>query len=549
MTAARRGTSLTAVRVLAESSWEAGAVACGGLWAETLYREIARRHGRARRLQAAAGERADLLAWCRRYLPEHFPLPPSRMHAVLAGELVAMARRRGGKLNVLAPRGSAKSTLASLGYALWAVLESGERYVWLVSDGRRQARAHLENIAAELQENRALRRDYPRVRRLRRCRADRVMLEDGATWEAFGTGQAMRGKRRRMDRPTLIVADDLQSERHMLSPRLRERTRLWFHGTLLAAGSPRTNVVHLATALHGEALGMELTRTPGWRSWVFRALERPPLASELWAEWERLYRQPNRHDAARAARRFYLQHRAEMEAGAKVLWPQREDLYSLMCLRAEIGAAAFAREKQNSPVSPEYCEWPDEYFADHVWFDVFPPETLWRVAVLDPSKGSEGRQGDYSALILAAETPSGEIYVEADLARRSIARMVEDAADWCLKHGVQAFGVESNQFQELLAEPLLRAFRARGLASCSPWLIRNHIPKLIRIRRLGPLLARRCLRFRRDSPGARLLVEQLRMFPLAEHDDGPDALEMALRLAEEWTRPRPGERVVGRIAW
>ncbi|WP_460184946.1 phage terminase large subunit [Thermopirellula anaerolimosa] len=528
---------------------EANAVNGAEVWAETLYREIAQRHGRARRMQATATERADLLAWCRRFLPEHFRLPPSRMHQVVAAELVAMSRRRGGKLNVLAPRGSAKSTLASLGYPLWAVLEGGERYVWLVSDGRRQARAHLENIAAELEENRALRREYPRIRRLLCRRADRVTLEDGATWEAFGTGQAMRGKRRRMHRPTLIVADDLQSERHMLSPRLRERTRLWFHGTLSAAGTPETNFVHLATALHGEALGMELTRAPGWRSWVFRALERPPQASALWAEWERIYHQPGRREAVREARRFYLEHREAMDAGASVLWPQREDLYALMCLRAEIGAAAFAREKQNSPVSPEYCEWPDDYFADHVWCETPPGRALWRVAALDPSKGSEGRRGDYSALVLAAETPDGALYVEADLARRSVAQMVEDAADWCSKHGVQAFGVEANQFQELLAEPLMRAFRARGLVSCAPWLIRNHIPKQVRIRRLGPLLAARRLRFRRDSPGTRLLVEQLRMFPLAEHDDGPDALEMALRLAEEWTRPHPGERIVGRIGW
>jgi hypothetical protein len=41
------------------------------------------------------------------------------------------------------------------------------------------------------------------------------------------------------------------------------------------------------------------------------------------------------------------------------------------------------------------------------------------------------------------------------------------------------------------------------------------------------------MRFRRNSPGTALLVEQLQTFPIADHDDGPDALEMALRLAGE----------------
>jgi hypothetical protein len=30
-----------------------------------------------------------------------------------------------------------------------------------------------------------------------------------------------------------------------------------------------------------------------------------------------------------------------------------------------------------------------------------------------------------------------------------------------------------------------------------------------------------------------MLVDQLRDFPLGSHDDGPDALEMAIRLAKE----------------
>ena len=41
------------------------------------------------------------------------------------------------------------------------------------------------------------------------------------------------------------------------------------------------------------------------------------------------------------------------------------------------------------------------------------------------------------------------------------------------------------------------------------------------------------LRFKADSPGCRLLVDQLMDFPLAEHDDGPDALEMCARLPLE----------------
>ena len=66
----------------------------------------------------------------------------------------------------------------------------------------------------------------------------------------------------------------------------------------------------------------------------------------------------------------------------------------------------------------------------------------------------------------------------------------------------------------------------------------NHVNKLVRIRRLGPYLASRRLRFKAHSPSTRLLVEQLRTFPVGDHDDGPDAAEMAVRLAAELLESR-----------
>ena len=65
----------------------------------------------------------------------------------------------------------------------------------------------------------------------------------------------------------------------------------------------------------------------------------------------------------------------------------------------------------------------------------------------------------------------------------------------------------------------------------------NRVNKLVRIRRLGPYLSSQRMRFKNDSPGTRLLVEQLKEFPVGDHDDGPDALEMAVRLAAKMLAP------------
>ena len=76
-----------------------------------------------------------------------------------------------------------------------------------------------------------------------------------------------------------------------------------------------------------------------------------------------------------------------MDAGAIVLWPEEEDLYTLMCMRAEGGRAAFEREKQNSPINPELCEWPESYFDEAIWFDDWPAT----LAGQDAGPGSRAR--------------------------------------------------------------------------------------------------------------------------------------------------------------
>lgn len=46
-------------------------------------------------------------------------------------------------------------------------------------------------------------------------------------------------------------------------------------------------------------------------------------------------------------------------------------------------------------------------------------------------------------------------------------------------------------------------------------------------------LAQLRVRFNTSSRGAREVVSQHRVFPIGDHDDGPDALEMAFRLLGE----------------
>jgi predicted phage terminase large subunit-like protein len=491
-------------------------------------------------------EPPDLLAWARDLLPHYVRREYSAMHRWLAARLDALREARGSKLNVLGPRGGAKSTIVTVAYVLREAVEGLEPYIWIVSDSKPQAHGHLENLKAELTGNPELALRYPAsAGRGPVWRAGTIRLRNGVAIEAFGTLQPLRGRRRGEHRPSLVVCDDLQSDRHAISPLLREQTQRWFHGTLLRAGSRRTNFVHLATALHREALALELLRTPGWTNRVFRAIERWPDDMALWAAWEAIYSDAANPQARAAAAEFYAAHRAALEAGAVVLWPEEEDLLTLMQQRAESGHAAFEREMQNAPVSPEQCEWPESWFNAGLWFVHWPEELDVRTMALDPSKGADARRGDYSAYVLLGVDRERLVYLEADLARRPTPTIVADGVALWRRFRPDAFGIEANQYQELLAGEFAEEFQRQGLLPVAPWLLDNHVRKAVRIRRLGPLLAARRLRFKADSPSTRLLVEQMRDFPHAPHDDGPDAAEMALRLALDLLGGPPADDGLG----
>ena len=123
----------------------------------------------------------------------------------------------------------------------------------------------------------------------------------------------------------------------------------------------------------------------------------------------------------------------------------------------------------------------------------------------------------------------GTLYVEANLARRNSENLIDTILELQGDFSSDAIAFEVNQFQELLAVQLQGKASLCGYAV--PMVkITNTVNKNIRIRRLGPYLGQGKIRFKANSPGTKLLVDQLKDFPTANYDDGPDALEMALRV-------------------
>jgi hypothetical protein len=144
----------------------------------------------------SAALRLLTLAWGRRYLRKHFEKPASAMHEWLGAQLDQLHVARGSKVNLIGPRGSAKSTIATLCYVLRAAVEQREPYILIVSDTKPQAEMHLENVKTELIENGQLAQDYPGATgRGPSWRANVVELRNGV----IRSSRSARGSERAAD--------------------------------------------------------------------------------------------------------------------------------------------------------------------------------------------------------------------------------------------------------------------------------------------------------------------------------------------------------------
>lgn len=204
-------------------------------------------------------------------------------------------------------------------------------------------------------------------------------------------------------------------------------------------------------------------------------------------------------------------------------------------LRQQYGTLLGRQEIDGEFVNVAGSEWPAEYFPESIWFDAWPERLALKVLALDPSKGpreggtAKKPDGDYSAYVMLGLDAAGVLWIDADLARRPTPKMVADGIAHYRRWQPAAFVVEINAYQELLGAEFLRAGRESRL-HLPLYGISNHVNKEVRIRTLGPYLAQGKMRFR-SSPGGKLLVQELRDFPCGEFDDGPDALEQAVRMA------------------
>ena len=488
---------------------------------------------------------------------------------------------KGKHINILAPRGSAKSTIMAVVYPLHSVFfkEVFERldidpyhFIVIVSKSFPMAKSRVQDIKRKIETDPV----FEHLKGEKTWGEQRIITSNDTMLVPNSRGGQIRGSLFGPARPDLVIIDDLDDPETVNNPDVRSKDLLWFDTDLIRCGrlDRGTNFLNADTVKHAESTANLLRDRSGWETLLFRAIEQPadlwhPTAEERWREWERKYTDmaldtKERHAGAQG---FFEKHRAEMTTGVKELWPEIITYLDVRKEICDVGYYPVMRELQNSTHDPSqalfdmdralYFDIKAEGFLTSENVLIKWQELSGATIFLDWAGGKDIADNAYAAVVAVVWRPMpgnrntkdvnsimdgvhGYV-LDADLRRMGSTEQIQACLDmhdrikavvkttnFSIRLGVEGFVQDTWQAQRKVIE---RDFRAqnedRQIKIHIEWLTRLH-NKFDRIDALQPLIRNRWLAFKNGLQNE--FVKEMTLYPTGDFVDGPDALEGACQL-------------------
>ena len=338
----------------------------------------------------------DFQFFCEAYFPQTFNLPWSPDHVKVIRKIEA-AVLQGGLFAVATPRGMGKTSISERA-CIWAMLCGHRQFVCLIGADEGHAVSMLETIKTELETNELLLADFPEVvfpiqcleGIANRCSGqlldgERTHIEwtakelvfpsvadsvaSGTTVRVAGITGGIRGMKHqtvggKSIRPDLVILDDPQTDESARSPSQCQTRESILAGAVLGLAGPKrkiSGIMPCTVIQPGDMADRILNRElhPQWQGERMKMIYAFPTNAELWEQYAEILAESMRaeRDGA-AATEFYREHRAEMDEGAEVAWPERFEPGELSGLQNAMNLklrdeASFWAEYQNEPKPPE----------------------------------------------------------------------------------------------------------------------------------------------------------------------------------------------------
>ncbi len=391
-------------------------------------------------------------------------------------------------VELIAFRGSAKSTITDLAYPLYCAVTGKRKFIVIISDSFPQAKLHITNIIAELENNDWLKKDFGPFQGKEEWTATNVVLANGVRILSKSRGQKMRGLRHLQYRPDLIICDDVENNEVVRTKEQRDKTAEWFLSEVLPSlETSDGKLILVGNLLHKDSLmarQKELIIKEG-----IGVLKEYPLVKN-----------------------------------GKSIWPERFNKETIAKLKVQVGTRFYQREyllklipEEGQIITEELIQY---YKKVHKFIAIGIGVDL---AI------SQKQTADYTAINTIGQTESGKFYNLRSQAGRWKMNETLEKVHQTYEDFKNAYpylpvhlGIEDVAYQAAAIDEYERIYFMR------PESVKRAIDKRSRLQALEPYFERKEVFFRpkRDDD----VVMEIVGFGIEQHDDRMDAFEISLNL-------------------
>ncbi len=410
-------------------------------------------------------------------------------------------------------RGHAKSTHLGVFIPLWLKIQVKRELntVVVVSKSQDAAIKLLSDLQEQLAYNELYIRDFGEQVKSGSWAEGEFITRDDTFFIALGRGQSPRGLKYKGNRPDYIVIDDVDDDEMVRNPRRVSDVTEWCLTALLGTmAMGRGRFVLVGNRIAKTSVLTNIAARPHFYHTTVNAIDK--------------YGNPT--------------------------WKENYTPKEIQELRETMGERNFQKEYMNNPMTEGAV-----FSQKNINYGKMLPLKEYRqlICYTDPSF-KNSTTADFKATMLVGKTPAGQFHLlKAYADQTSVSNMIAwhyAIMDYVVGKVPVLYYMEANFMQDLMLDEFRQVGNTLGYHVPILGDNRKKPDKFARIEAMQPLFERNLVMINdkeKDSPGVKVLVEQLLLFERGSraHDDAPDALESAIWILSQRTRASAAKYVVG----
>ena len=437
-------------------------------------------------------------------MPNMFSAASPDFHYQIADAITDNNKKQ---VNIIAPRGHAKSSIVGGVYPLFHIMnDSGAKLIVLVSRTQDHAIKLLGTIKDTIEYSESFRQIYGYwgQHSAKQWSKTEIELKDGSMIICKGTGQQLRGIKVGSQRPTLIIVDDPEDENNTKTAEAMEANLRWLLQSAVPSLDPKKGkIIVIGTPQHQRCMVEVLKDMKGWKNMHFS----PDLNNNiaLWEDWQPISKLIQKKEELESIGRssvFYREYMCQIVGDEDQLFQESYIQYHEYELKID---------KDNN----HYLTNGDKEIPVNVFMGVDPASSVRKTA-------------DYSVIMPVAVDENNNRYILQYYRQRATPmQLAENIIEYFKLFKPVKVRVESVGYQEMLREYLRQRCEEENIFISGLEIKENpRTSKSSRLETMQPYFAQKKMYMLESMSELR---DELLLYPRGKHDDLLDGLFYAMK--------------------